>query len=89
MNQDYRIDRYVAAKKRFLKSVGETEKFRREMIKAAKLIIGQNVTSPNMTQGQLNALNRLVQDERRVRMANRVLSRSLPRNLRNRIFNLV
>lgn len=84
MNQTYRIDRYVAAKKRFMKSLAETERLKREMYKAAHLLLGHG---PNNTALPLVQLNHMIQLERQYRMANRVLSRSLPKNLRNRILN--
>jgi len=87
MNETYRIDRYVAAKKRYIKSLAETEKLKREMNKAAHLLLGHGANNTNMTHIQLNFINTMIQRERRYRMANRVLARSLPRNLRNRIMN--
>jgi hypothetical protein len=88
MNETYRIDRYVAAKKRYMKSLAETEKLKREMNKAAHLLLGHGPNNSNLTQTQFNFINTMIQRERRYRMANRVLSRSLPRNLRNRILNV-
>lgn len=68
--------------------MAETEKLHREMHKAAHLLLGHGPNNTNLTQFQLNFINNMIQRERRYRMANRVLSRSLPRNLRNRILNL-
>ena len=87
MNQTYRIDRYVAAKKRFMKSLAETEKLHREMHKAAHLLLGHGPNNTNLTQFQLNFINNTIQEERRYRMANRVLSKSLPRNMVKTILN--
>lgn len=88
MNETYRIDRYVAAKKRYMKSLAETEKLKREMNKAAHLLLGHGPNNTNLTAYQYNMINNRIRLERRYRMANRVLSRSLPRNLRNRILNV-
>jgi len=88
MNETYRIDRYVAAKKRYMKSLAATEKLKREMNKAAHLLLGHGANNSNLTHVQFNFINNMIQRERRYRMANRVLSRSLPRNVRNRILNV-
>lgn len=86
MNETYRIDRYVAAKKRYTKAVAETEKLRREMMKAAGLLSG---LTANLTQFQLNRINAMIQNERRYRMADRVLKRSLPNNVVRSIKTIV
>ena len=87
MNETYRIDRYVAAKKRYMKSLAETEKLKREMYKAVHLLLGHGPNNTNLTQFQLNFINNMIQRERQYRMASRVLSRSLPRNMVNNILN--
>jgi len=87
MNQTYRIDRNVAAKKRYMKSLAETEKLKREMYKAVHLMLGHGPNNTTLAKVQLNFINNMIQRERRHRMANRVLSRSLPRNVVNNILN--
>lgn len=89
MNENYRIDRYVAAKKRYMKSLAESEKFKREMFKAAHLLVGPGPVNTNMSQFQLNFINNVIRQERQHRMAHRVLSRSLPKNIRNLIMRKV
>jgi hypothetical protein len=71
-----------------MKSLAETEKLKREMNKAAHLLLGHGANNTNLTRTQFNFMNNMIQRERRLRMANRVLSRSLPRNVRNRILNV-
>ena len=76
MNETYRIDRYVAAKKKYIKSTSQTEKLRREMFKAAHLLMGHRPSNSPVMGGQLNALNRMIMNERRIRMASRSLSKT-------------
>jgi hypothetical protein len=71
-----------------MKSLAATEKLKREMNKAAHLLMGHGANNSNLTHTQFNFINNMIQRERRFRMANRVLSRSLPRNVRNRILNV-
>ena len=76
MNQTYRIDRYVAARKKLRNAQAALQKAESEYYKSARLLMGnRNGSNAPLTRAQTNMINRLIENERRARMASRVLGR--------------